>query len=166
MRLILIIAITIILCVYLYDYYRIPTDLVVLQSTLDHFKFDLLREKQPIVVQDRVPTLDTIHDLWFRYNKTTRWTTQNSPAWSRNRYKYMLMQAQTECDLLVTLGNVPLTEDGSPDPEVVTPVGIRLQANQFVILPYKSYWVASPLDGEICSFNVLGVHDYISFLLP
>jgi hypothetical protein len=166
MKVIIIVVIAILFCVYVYDYYRVPNDLVVLQSTLDHFKFELLREKQPIVIQDRLPTLENIHNLWFRYNRTTTWNMQNTPVWTRNRYKYLLIQAQQECDVLVTLGNVPLTEDGSPDPAIVTPVGIRLQANQFMILPYKAYWIAAPSEGEVCHFSMLGVHDYISFILP
>lgn len=167
MRQILYLVIVFLICFYVYDYYRIPADLTVLQSTLNNFQFELLREKQPIVIQDRVPTLDMIHNLWFRHNKTTHLSLSSSPIWSRNRYKYMVMQAQQPCDIMITLGNVTLTEDGSPDPELVTPVAIRLQSNQFVVLPYRSYWIASPTEGsQICHFDTLGVHDYISFLLP
>lgn len=165
-RFVLILCIVII-CIYVYSYYQIPKDLVVLQSTLTSFQFDMLREKQPIVIHDRLPNLDTLRTYWFNVNKVQpqEYTSETAPVgqWNRNRYKYMVLHPMADCEIMVTLGNTSLLADGSPDPEKVVPVVMKMQSNQVVLLPFRSYWMMATSCEKIQAF---GVHDWITYFLP
>ncbi len=156
---------SVLIVLYIYSYYQIPKNLTVLQASLSQFHFDMLREKQPIVIHDRLPTMDTLESYWFSANRTQSltYTKEQHGYWQKNRYKYMVLHPQQDCEIMVVLGNAQLADDGTPHPDTSTPVVLKMQAHQVVILPYRSYWMmATP-----CEYiHTLGVHDYVTYLLP
>ena len=57
--------------IYLLSYIYHPKSISINQSTLPTFSFNLLYEKQPIVLNDLIPNLSQINTLWFKYNTTS-----------------------------------------------------------------------------------------------
>lgn len=137
----------------------------ILQTSLDKFQFDMLREKQPIVIHDRLPSMNTIQELWFRWNIVKTFTYNHTESlWNKNRYKYLILHPMQECEIYVVLGNTEMLEDGFPNPETSTPVVLKMQPNQIIILPYRSYWMTPASDTN--QIHCMGIHDIVSFFLP
>jgi hypothetical protein len=149
-----------VLALYIYSYRKATSEVEILQSTLQHFTFDMLREKQPIIIDDRVVKLDDLAHLWFRANINRSFQLEGSETWHKNAFKYMVFHAQEEGDIYVYPAAKKMV-DGAPDPEESL-VAVHLQQGQIAIIPYRwRYLVMPPLKG-IC----LGVHDYLTFVLP
>ena len=51
--------------VYVSYYYRAPATITILQSTLADFRLEMLYEKQPVVLQERVADMASLHAAWF-----------------------------------------------------------------------------------------------------
>jgi hypothetical protein len=147
--------------IYIYSYYKLPKELILLQTSLSRFQFDMLREKQPIVIHDRLPNLDAIHRLWFQTNRVSHTKYPENNPWQRNRYKYLVLHPKKDCEIMVVLGNTNLLEDGAPDPETAMPVVLQMKSDQMVILPFRSLWMSSASD-----IHAIGVHDWITYFLP
>lgn len=155
------------LIMYVMYYYKYPSETVILQTTLQEFKFDLLREKQPIVIQDRVADISALKSMWFTTNfvavKTMYPTSANNPVWNRNLFKYTLIQSHgdgTEV-LLASHSYNPK----QPIPEDATIVAIQLAANQCLIIPFHMLYAVVNQD-EKQYYDVLEIDDIVTKLLP
>lgn len=162
MRLLWWILIVVIVAVYLRYYFRIPAEVAILQTTLSSFTFDMLREKQPLVIQDRVASIDAIKTSWFKHILTTDLTLdafQEHTAWSKNKFKYLVLHPSAPCEVL--LYPSALNDHGVP-PEDATLIAIQLAENQMLIVPYRMHMSLQ------CTMQVraIGVHDYITRFLP
>jgi hypothetical protein len=154
--------------VYIRYYYKYPTELTILQTTLRNFSFEMLQEKQPIVVQDFVATLESLQNVWFKYNTVQPFNLSASdpenPTWIRNVYKYVVIHCSDDVEILVAHAHTKPTAEGFM-PEDASIVAIQLQARQIVILPYHiHYAVCSSKKETLCS--CIGVHDIVSRMLP
>lgn len=140
----------------------------ILQTTLHDFKFDMLTEKQPIVIQDRVATLSDLEKLWFAYNIVNRFqlipSDPQSPLWIPNQYKFAVVQAKGDCELLLShVNNTPDVNGLMPEDAAI--IAIQLRADQLVIVPlHMHYAICSSDKNNTC--ECIGVHDIISTLLP
>lgn len=164
MRLIWWILLIVVIIIYVRHYFRTPAEVAILQTTLNNFTFEILREKQPLVIQDRVASLDEIRSTWFKHILTTHITlpADQYTLWTQNKHKYLVLHPSTQCEvLLYSNAGPPLTDEGVP-PEDATLVAIQLAENQMVVIPYRMYYsVSSPQPVQ-----ALGVHDYITRFLP
>lgn len=169
MLIISIIILVLIVIAYISYYYRRPKDMHILQSTLANFKFDMLREKQPIVIQDRVATLSDLEKLWFTYNSLTRFelapSDPQNPLWIANSYKFTLIHATSgDCEVLLShVNNVPDADGLLPEEAAI--IAIQLATDQIVIVPlHMHYAICSSDKNNRC--HCIGVHDLITRMLP
>ena len=156
----------ILVVVYMSYYYRYPNSITILQTTLDNFYFDMLREKQPIVIEDRVVDAQALSAMWFKHNFTYAFPLQTSkeddPVWIRNKYKFTLIHCEQPCEILVARAvDVPVQNQM---PENATLVAIRLSPKQSVIVPYRMHYAIT--HKEITTVQCVGVHDLITCVLP
>lgn len=162
MRLVWWIVIFILAIVYLRFYFKSPKDVAILQTTLQNFSFEILREKQPLVIQDRIQNLQEIKKTWFKHivAKDVTLNADELSTWYTNKYKYLILHPSSSCEVLLYPASEKLV-DGVP-PENATLVAIKLAEHQMVIIPYRMHYSISS------SINVpgLGVHDYITMWLP
>lgn len=165
-RSILFIVLCIIVVVYISYYYRYPTAITILQTTLQNFYFDMLREKQPIVIQDRVVNTDDMMRAWFKYNSTHTFDLQTSdasnPSWIRNNYKYTLIHCRKPCEVLIASAKDVPKNNVLPDNATI--VALRLSADQCVIIPYHMHYAVTHSEKTIV--HCAGVHDWITRIIP
>jgi homogentisate 1,2-dioxygenase len=135
---------------------------MVLQTSLHDFQFDMLTEKQPLVIHDRVADMSQVMDAWFPYNRKKAFTLPvDTEAWHRNTYKYLVVAAHVApIEVYLYGARQPLGADGKPDPQESL-LAIALQPLQIVVVPRGMRYMISGADA-----NAIGVHDWISFILP
>lgn len=150
----------VLMVVYIGSYYRQPKDVHILQTSLNDFTFDMLREKQPIVIDDRVMSLDEIAKLWFRPNINTHFRLTHSELWHKNKYKYIVLQSEQEGDVYMYAPGKKMIQ-GLPDTEE-TLLAVHLLPGQLLMLPYR-WWYHIP---DRMAVSAIGVHDYITYVLP
>ncbi len=160
-------VILILLILYVRYYYVSPKTVSILQTSLHHFQFSLLREKQPIVIHDRIQEIDSLKKAWFEPNIVKSLLLEATPqsTWIENRYKYFVIHAQQDCEVLLAPSSEKLV-NGVPNPETTTLVAIQLGALQSVVLPYRMKYLLQPKHGSVATCKAIGAHDYITFILP
>lgn len=160
-------VIVIVILFYIRYYYTSPSEVTILQTSLHHFQFSMLREKQPIVIHDRVQDIESLKKAWFGPNITKAFSLEatKESAWTENRYKYFVLHAQQDCEVLLAPSSEKLV-NGVPNPETTTLVAIQLAALQTVILPYRMKYLLQPKSAAVATFKAIGAHDYVTFLLP
>jgi hypothetical protein len=155
------IAACVLAALYVFTYYRSPSQVEIQQTTLADFTFDVLREKQPLVIDDRVKSLEDLRRLWFASNLTTEFRLEGTETWHTNRFKFLVMHAEQEGDIYVYAPGKKMIEGGVPDPEEPL-VAIHLLPQQVVLLPFRWRYLVMPPMRVAC----LGVHDYVTYMLP
>ena len=163
------VIIIILIIIYVTYYYKYAKTISILQTTLRDFHFDMLREKQPIVIQDRVADIASLNSMWFSANFTESFPLSPSPAaaeplWIRNKYKYIVIQAADDCEILLAPAKTVLEPQTNAPAEDTTIVAIQLAADQVVIVPfYMLYAIVNESKKEV---NAIGVHDLVTKFLP
>lgn len=157
--------VAIFLGIYIRDLRRTPTDVSMIQTSLSRFSFDLLRERQPLVFHDQVPDLTQVTDAWFKLQRTMPFQLHGEPSkdiWQKNRYKYILLSPhEDDTEVLLYPAGRPMLADGAPDPEGAPLIAVQLRAHQLLIVPYRwTYLIPKK------PMSAVGVHDWITFLLP
>jgi hypothetical protein len=155
-----------IISIYLFFYFASPKIIVLLQTSLADFTFDMLLEKQPIVIHDRIVDTNDIIPLWFPYNKRHEFALAapmapaetGELAWNRNGYKYAFVHCTAPGEVILSK---TLMADGAPDPSE-TLAAIQLEPRQSIILPYRVYY--SIAGGG--SVKIIGIDDIITALWP
>lgn len=150
----------VLIIVYVFAYFRHPKEVHILQTALKDFTFDMLREKQPIVIDDRVKSLEDIGKVWFGPNINTYFRLTHSELWHKNKYKYIVLQVEQEGDIYMYPAGKKMIQ-GLPDTDE-TLLAVHLLPGQMVILPYR-WWYHIP-DRMVVS--AIGVNDYITYVLP
>ena len=64
----IIIFLVIILIIYIYCYFIFPTSILILQTTINDFNFNILNTRQPIVISDHLKEKEKLINAWFKYN--------------------------------------------------------------------------------------------------
>ena len=173
--------------VYVSYYYRAPATITILQSTLADFRLEMLYEKQPVVLQERVADMASLHAAWFpRTRRLARSPAiappppPNTPGeWQTNPYKVLMLQPTPESGaqevFLYRAGaGKPALKRGAPPPSDATLVGIRLEPRQTLLLPHRIAFAIHPAalpaaDGAPPGAPppvTIGVHDYVTYFLP
>lgn len=163
-------VLVVLIVIYIAYYYRHPKELNILQTTLRNFNFDMLREKQPIVVQDHVATLSSLADMWFKYNSVSSFdlgtSSMDDPQWIRNAYKFLVIQPNENCELLVTHPRDKPDKDNIM-PDDVSIVAIQMNAGSVFIIPLHMHYAIVCHGGKKnVRCQCLGVHDLITRMLP
>lgn len=151
-------------------YYIFTDELIIYQVEARHFDFNLLYNKQPIIIQDSIKNIDEILVDWFNYNIIEYDVLiPNIWGWNRNRFKYLLIYADAHegNSVEITLGNprtihennVPVPPDRLPeDNQKLTT--ILLNKNKLLIVPFKWFYHLNIISGNPRFF---GIHDYITY---
>jgi len=152
------IAIVVILYIYISYYYRYSEEPTIIHSYEKLFQNNVMLEKRPIILLENEKSLEEIHKKNSPYmiKKNLDYDTSN---WIRNKYKYLYIQPTDTSELHLLQASKKLTEDGIPDKDE-TLITLKVKKNQIIILPYHwYYYTETPI-------NSVGVHDYISWILP
>lgn len=156
--LVLLIVCAVILSLYVRFAYKLPSKVMILQSSLKDFQFNLLLEKQPIVVQDRVEDIKPIWDSWFKYNIKSEFMITPDMEWIKNKYKYMLLHSLEDCEVLLCAPTCKIA-DGIPDTSEQV-IAIRLYKHMSMVIPYRWYFHTDK------SVHARGCHDLLTYFLP
>jgi len=146
----------IILIVYASLYYIFTDEFSIYQTDTNHFDFDLLYKRQPVVINDKIKDINELLYNWFS-NNIIKNNLIITDTWERNKYKYLLIYSKESCE--VTLCNPKtITVNGMPDAsaEIST---IKLN-NMALIIPFKWYYHISSNNVEL-----YGIHDYITYMI-
>jgi len=145
--------------IYVRQYYNFPSERQVMQTTLETFNFDQLLARQPLVIQDRIPNVAELGDLWFPRNLKHTFT---APAntWTRTSHKHTLLLHPTETMEVLVLHAGGRMAGQEPHPEE-TLTAIALEANQVLVLPFHTVFLVNKEKSII-----LAVHDWITRFLP
>ena len=153
-------AIFIILIITIIIIYHLHKNTIVItQTTIDKFEFNLLYQKNPLVISDNIPSLQLILDSWFKYNFIYK-DDSNVFKWKLNASKYTLLHNNNEMNIEIhichpnikIINNIPSSES-----KIIT---IDLAVNQFIVLPYKWYYFND--NKKVTIFNI---HDMYTKLL-
>lgn len=149
------------IALYVSTYYKYPDKLAIHQTGLDTFQFEMLYEKQPLVLDDRVVRLEDLDRLWFSSNITSKFRLQSSNTWHVNKFKYLLLHAEQEGDIYLYPAGKKKIAGGVPDTNESL-LAVHLLPGQVMIIPFRwSYLLMEPMQ-----VGALGVHDYITYMLP
>ena len=156
--------------IYASLYYIFDDELIIYQVDAEHFDFNLLYKKQPIIIEDSIKDIDDILFNWFNYNIIEYDVhIPNIWSWNKNNFKYFLIyaDAQEENSVEITLGNpltkhegnVPISPDILPEynQKLTT---ILLNKNKLLIIPFKWFYHINIISGNPRFF---GIHDYITY---
>jgi len=148
---------------YIAYYYTSPRNIAILQTSLSEFTFDILLQRQPIVLSEQVSDITSLKDAWFSSNKVDVYqqSAREADGWRKNKYKYLLLQPTESVEVILYPANKSMTGENVP-PENETLLAIKCKPNQVIILPYRWHFFI-PKD---TSYIWMGVHDWITRFLP
>lgn len=156
-----ILILIILLIIYVYSYFIYNETLIILQSSLSDFNFDILLKKHPIVIQDKIQNIIPVIDSWFSHNIINNIIIDNK-NWLINNYKYLIIYVNDDTNILIHQPNNNYNNYNIPN-ENIPLIEIKLKKNQFIILPFKwRYKLDENINNNI---NIYGVHDYITYFL-
>ena len=137
-------------------YFDHPKSIKINQTELQHFHFNLLYEKFPIVIQDTVHNINDINKLWFKHNFVKKNETNNLFDWMKCNSKYTIVLAKE--DLEIHISN-PYTEfiDNKPCSNANI-ISIALKTNQFIIVPHKWHFIT---EKQCDVFHINDIFTYI-----
>lgn len=149
------------LLVYASLYYIFYDELIIYQVEATHFDFNLLYNKQPIIIQDSITNIDEIVANWFNYNIIDHDVLiPNIWGWNRNHYKYFVIYAPDTTTIEITLGNPLTKQEGNAPEHNQTLTTIQLNNSKMLIIPFKWYYHINIISGNPRFF---GIHDYITY---
>ena len=155
MKIIFIIIFISILFLYTLCYYIFPTDISILQTTIEHFNFDLLSSRQPIVISDYLNNPNEIINSWFKYNiigDNNDNDDTNDEDWKHNNSKYLFINANENTEIIIY--KAERTKENPPEDGKI--IIIKLEKNQSLILPFKWKYYGNKIDKW-------KIDDYITF---
>lgn len=152
-----VILIIIIICILAIYHYH-PKTITINQTTIQNFNFNLLYQKNPIVIVDNIINLNDVLNLWFKYNFIYALKDiQNN--WKQSNAKYSILHNNSNskielhiCNPHVKINNKMPTSDS----KIIT---INLSENQFIILPFKWYYY---LENNL---EIINIHDVYTMAL-
>lgn len=157
----LLIVVILIIVAYAYCYFIYPKDVTIMQTSIKEFDFNMLLARQPLVIEDVIPNdMDTIINSWFSPNIVVHPVNQSvTTFWNQNVFKYLLVYAQTDTELLLYQAGQKVV-NGIPDNNEPV-LAIKMKAYQSVIVPYR--WYYNVKNNDDC--YLYGIHDYITYMI-
>lgn len=152
--------ILIVLIIYIYSYYNYPRNISIIQTNLDRLNYDMLLEKQPLVIENNKTDLDQLKDNLFNMTISCLFYIEDTEEWQNNRYKYLVIQSIGDCEILIYSPFKKII-DGLPDNNEKL-INIQIKNGQSLILPFHwKYYIE-----KNNKFNCLGIHNLITYFLP
>lgn len=152
----IIIIISILLLIYTICYFYPTKTLSINQTTVDKFNLNLLYERHPILIYDKIQNISQIIDKWFKYNIISQSTSQNL-NWYFNHHKYCILYILQDGEIHICNPYTNITNSiPCNDSSIVT---LNLKKNQIVIIPYRWY-----IFSDIPT-HIIYAHDIITFIL-
>lgn len=142
------------LCYFIY-----PTSIIILQTTLNEFNFNLLLQKQPLVIGDKIINIDDLINTWFSPNIINKNYHNNTHKWEINKYKYLFLYTEIDTEILLSKAGTKLI-NGFPNENKETILAIKLYKNQGLIIPFR--WCYYIDNNNIIKY---GIHDYITYVI-
>jgi len=132
------------MCIFLYTlcYYIFPSDISILQTTIDFFTFDLLTSRQPIVISDYLQNPEEIINSWFKYNIINHTDNEDDDDWKQNNNKYLFINAIENTEVIIY--KAQRTKENPPEDSKI--IIIKLEKNQSLILPFKWKYYGNKID--------------------
>lgn len=154
----LIIAIVILL-IYIYSYFIFPLSIVIIQTTLSDFNFNLLTEKQPIILGDKITDVNTIITSWFKFNIIQDILFNFKYNWNINYHKYLMIYCLEDTEILLYKAGYSVKNNVPDNKEII--VAVKVKENHCIIIPYKWYYNIKNNN----NIKLYGIHDYITYIL-
>jgi hypothetical protein len=110
----------------------------------------------------------------FGLNPSSEFSISPSDIWHMNRFKYNVIQlvATPSSDdalyeIYVCHPNTPMGSDKCPSQDAKI-IAIQMKPGQVVVLPFHWYYMLPPSANEspYACLNCVGVHDYVTYMLP
>lgn len=153
----IIIFLVIILIIYIYCYFIFPTSILILQTTINDFNFNILNTRQPIVISDHLKEKEKLIDAWFKYNIINYNYQFNTDNWNHNKFKYLFFNSNDDTEIIIYKASYN-SNPPNPDDNIIA---IKLQKEQSLIIPFKwKFFINEPE-----KINVIGIHDLITSFL-
>lgn len=134
LKYIILCIIIIVLICHIRFYTKTHPSLTILQSTIDKVDFEMLNNKIPIIITDRVVNIQDVFTTIFNYQYTFINQINKSKSWEQNSSKFMIASPDTNQTIKIAHPKSNL-RDGKYEY-----VDIVLQKNQILILPY-GWWI-------------------------
>lgn len=151
------IVLLVLFILYIYCYFVFSSVITILQTNVNDFKFDLLYQKQPIVINDKIKNINNILDIWFKQNIIDNNINIDNNSWITNKYKYLYIYTLYDTEILLSKPNI---NNKIPD-EKEKIINIKLKEFQSLIIPFKwKYFIDNKNN-----INLYGIHDYITYFL-
>lgn len=142
------------LILYISFYYIFPNDIIIYQTDINNFNFNMLYKKQPIVIEDNVKDIVELLQLWFSPN-IINYNVLTNNLWNKNKYKYLILQANIDSEITLHKSK---NSNIIPDENAYLTT-IKLKNNKFLIIPFQ--WKYN-INGDV---KLYGIHDYITSIL-
>lgn len=146
---------------YICCYFIFPSNMLILQTTINDFDFSSLYSKQPIVITDYLQEKEKLVYSWFNYNNIRQLynedNEENEDNWQHNNYKYLFINANTDTEVIIYKASVFFKIPDESDKIIA----IKLEKDQSIIIPYKwKYYIKNKND-----VIMWGINDYITSFL-
>ena len=119
-----------ILTLYLWSATSYAKETVIIQTSLESFSPDLLNEKSPILIEDRIVNIDEFINASFKWVFLTRLKSNDFSSNKKNKYSYLVIHANANADTTITTCRPGSTEC----------VNILVPSNTILILPTGWSW--------------------------
>ena len=156
---ILLISIIVAIIFYIYCYFIFSSNILILQTNLNDFDFNLLLERQPIVIEDYIIDVISVIKSWFSTNIIQDASYNNQIIWNQNKHKFMYIYALEDTEILLYSPIKKVINDTPDNSEPV--LAIQLKNRQSLIIPFYWYYNIK----NINTAKLYGIHDYITYLL-
>jgi len=150
----------IIILIYISFYFIYPKSITILQTTLNDFDFNLLLQKQPLVIGDKIKNIDDIIKLWFTPNIIESYNLVDiNNKWNKNNFKYLFIYSINDTEILLYQAGQQFINNIPNEKEPI--LAIKLKKYQSLIIPFKWHFQVQ----KNTDIEIIGIHDYITKLV-
>lgn len=156
MKVLTVIVILLILFVYIRFYTKPNVSIELIQPRIEQLAPQQLFEKSPIVLSERIASIDQLLKSTFKYMYLSSTISEvNDSKWLQNRHRYIIIHADTSSTITIVH---PHKMNSPYNDSYTDAVAVKLESKQVLIIPYK-WWYK--VDGN-CKLYKL--HDILSLL--
>jgi hypothetical protein len=155
----LIIIILSLIVFYVYCYFIYPTHVSILQTSLEDFDFNMLLNRQPLVIEDKIKDVKYVLSAWFSGNIIQDTSFDSKRIWNINSHKYMYLYSIRDTEILLYPAGNTVINDVPDNREPV--LAIQLKKTQSIVIPYRWYYNIKNKD----DVKLYGIHDYVTYFV-
>jgi len=143
--------------IYAYCYFIYPSHISIVQTSLQDFDFNLLLNRQPLVIEDQIKDVLSVISSWFSPNIVQDIQFDKKRTWNINFHKYLYCYATDDTDILLYPPGNKVVNDVPDNREPI--LAIKLKKNQSLVIPYRWYYNAPT------NVKLYAIHDYMTYIL-